>query len=143
MQNNISRRDFMKKGTIAAGFCMIGTLSNRILSAEKGNKKVTFKPIKEGGKGCHRCLNSVKAILKNPEMRQKLEKLLPENSEVYFYVKVHTSNTKIPNQAVGICVGECTKSLKNKAKVFVKGCTKEIDTEYVFNSIVKQLSKQK
>jgi hypothetical protein len=72
-------------------------------------------------------------------MKKQLEEALPEGSDVYFYVRKASSRTK--PKGYSISVGDCTARLRNKTKVHVKGCVKEINTKYVFESIMSQLKK--
>jgi len=140
MKTDCTRRQFIKTAAIGTGLVLIGTLSTKALAGDKTKKNVTFEPVKEGKKGCQRCPKAISDMLKNPKMKEKLIELMPDNSTIYFYARRHPSSTKIPDNS--IAVGGCTKPLQNQAMLFVPGCTRQISTQYVFDTIVKQLEKK-
>ncbi len=138
MKKNISRRTFIKTGMLGAGICLAGPLCSKLCAVPKSTKNVYFRSVKKGRSGCSKCEKAISAMLKDKDMKKQLEELFPDKAKVYFYVRKHKSSIKVKENsiAVGSCAG---KTLKDKAKVCVKGCEKQIKPQYVFDSIIEQL----
>lgn len=137
MNSKLSRRDFIKSGLIGAGTVLTWTVLTNEAHAGTG---VRFS-VKQGKKGCQRCPTSVKKMLKDKAKRAELEKLFPDKSKVVFYVRRHKSSTKVAENA--IAVGACARSLKGKSKTWVPGCTRQINPDYVYKTLIEKLGKKK
>ena len=138
MNTELSRRKFIKAGILGAG--TVFAWSILIDDAFAAGTGVRFS-VKKAEGGCSRCENAIAGILKDKKMKAELEKLFPKSSKVVFYVRRQKSSTKVAENA--IAVGTCSRALRSKADVFVNGCTKQINSEYVYKTIIAKLGKKK
>lgn len=137
MNSELSRRKFIKAGVLGIGTVLSWSVfTNDALAAGNG---VKFS-VKQGKKGCSRCPDSVNKILKDKAKLAELEKLFPEKSSVVFYVRRHSSKTKVAENAIAI--GACSKSLESKCDAFVQGCTRQINPDYVYKTLIEKLAKK-
>ena len=136
MESKLSRRCLIKTGILGMGTVLTWSVIPDLASAADGG--VQFS-VKQGTRGCTRCPNAVNTILKDPKKRAELEKLFPANSKVVFYVRRPKPGIKLAENA--IAVGACSKPLESKAEVYVAGCTKVINPEYVYKILIEKLSK--
>ena len=56
---------------------------------------------------------------------------------VTFFVR-RQKRRKLP-KGIKISVGNCARSLRSKSDLYIKGCTKEITTKYIFQEIDNHL----
>jgi len=135
MNNKLCRRTFLKASLLSAGTILAYSLSIQNLFAKaKAKVKKTLKfSINKSKGGCNRCENAINGILNNKLKKDKLEKMFANRENVTFFVR-RQKRRKLP-KCVKISVGNCARSLRSKSDLYIKGCTKEITTKYVFQEI--------
>ncbi|MHC4883452.1 MAG: hypothetical protein ACYTGH_00050 [Planctomycetota bacterium] len=140
MAHEMDRRSFLKIGALGVGACTAGLLCGpRAFAEGKAEKKEDNYTIEKGTKGCHRCEKAITAIMNDPKMRREVEARFPEGAKINFYVRRQKDSTKVGEHS--IAVGSCTRALQGKCDTYVRGCTRKIKTDYVFERITKQLKK--
>lgn len=140
MNDMITRRDFVKTAVIGSGMLLTWSIMPGTAWAASGSRKVRFT-VKNGTRGCSNCGRMVKKMLADKQKRAELEELFPKNSTVVFYVRRPKSRTRVAENA--IAVGGCSRSLKSKSDVHVKGCRRQIKPDLIYNTIIKSLNPPK
>ena len=135
MNNKLCRRTFLKTSLLSAGTILAYSLPINALFAKakaKVKKKLKFSINKSKG-GCNRCENAINGILKNKLKKDKLEEMFANTENVTFFVR-RQKRRKLP-KGIKISVGSCARSLRSKSDLYIKGCTKEITTKFVYDKI--------
>lgn len=135
-RSQISRRSFLRSTIIGSGAVLVYTVTGNTLSAASSGSIYTTKKAKGG---CSKCETEIARMLKDKSRQQKLESLFPANSKVYFYVRRH-SVQEFP-EGIHIAVGNCARSLKNSADLFISGCGKQITSNSIFSAMVKKFGR--
>lgn len=136
MDKNFGRRTFLKISLISAGTILAYSLPINALFAKakaKVKKIIKFTINNKAKGGCNRCEDAINGILNNKFKKDKLEKMFANRESVTFFVR-RQKRRKLP-KGVKISVGTCARSLRSKSDLYIKGCTKEITTKYVFQEI--------
>jgi len=134
MENQISRRNFLKTTCLGAGVVLAYSITGSTLMASSA-EKVSFSVDKAKG-GCDKCEKAIADILKDKTKKMELEKIFAGKGKVTFYVR-HQRRRKLPS-GVNIAVGHCAKNLKRQTSCFIDGCKKEIKSDALFNDIIKK-----
>jgi hypothetical protein len=138
MNTDLSRRKFIKAGILGAGTVLTWTIfTDDVLAG--GGSRVRFSTKKAKG-GCTRCEKAIAEMLKDKDKRAEIENLFPAKSKVVFYVRRQKYRTRVAENA--IAVGHCARALRSKADVFVNGCTKQINSNFVYKTIIAKLGKK-